>query len=552
MAAIPQFFDTLGRKRAAHLLRRATFGATKQQIDEFARLSPQAALERLLPETHELPQPPLDTATGQSWVNPAPSDINSDTETLIEHVKCWWLHQMVSAPLTAVEKMTFFMHTHFTNMASRMRHAPAQYYQVQLFRWYALGNFKELCKKICLDNAMLRFLDGHLNVVGRPNENYAREFFELYTVGKGPSLGPNDYTTFNEDDVLEAARVFSGYVEDEEFTNMDPETGLSQVRLRVNEQELAHRHDSGIKQFSAAFGNQQVAPTELIDGQATLTAALDEIHQLVEMVFDQEATALHICRKLYRYLVYYEITDTVEEQIIVPLAQQFKAANYELRPVLKSLLCSQHFYDADNLEDKDDNIGAIIKSPLELTIGMFRFFQQEMPDQLADLHRFYEAYHQGVLKPLSDQGLEFLEPFEVAGYAAYHQAPAYHRNWISTNFLARRYEFSRYFIEGVTNRDDELLYKFDIVAYVNNSHNITDPKNPELLVRELTDYLLPQDITEERFQYFLNTILLDNLSEINWQFEWEAYQQSGDDTAVRVQLENLLHTILQSPEFQLS
>jgi len=97
-----------------------------------------------------------------------------------------------------------------------------------------------------------------------------------------------------------------------------------------------------------------------------------------------------------------------------------------------------------------------------------------------------------------------------------------------------------------------LLYKFDVVAYVSDTRNITDPRNPELLVRELIDYLLPQDITEERFQYFLNTILLDNLSEINWQFEWEAYQQSGDDTAVRVQLENLLHTILQSPEFQLS
>ena len=553
MASIPIFFDTLGKKRAAHLLRRATFGANKQQIDLFAQLTPQVALNKLLPPNYSLPDPPLDTNTGQSWVNPKPvPDVNSGNENLMGQVKAWWLHQMVSSPLDSVEKMTFFLHSHFTNIESRMRYAPSLYYQVQLFRKYALGNYKELTKKICLDNAMLRFLDGHLNVVGRPNENFAREFFELYTVGKGPSKGPNDYTTFTEDDVIEASRVFSGYMEDEEFTNLDPDTSFSRALLRTNDQGLAHRHDAGVKQFSAAFANKQLAPIEVINGQATEAAAIDEIHQLVEIIFDQDATALHIMRKLYRYLVYYEITKEVEQNIIVPLANLLKEANYEFRPVLETLFCSQHFYDLDNTLDTDDNIGAIIKSPLELVTGMFRFFQPNMPDSSADLRKFYEAYSIGYLDPLKDQGLDFLEPFEVAGYAAYHQAPAYHRNWISTNYLARRYEFSRLFAEGVTNRDDELLYKFDMVAYVNDKQNITDPTNPELLVRELTDYLLPREITEERFQYFLNVILLDNLSEINWKFEWEAFQQTGDDAAVRVQLENLFHTIIQSPEFQLS
>ena len=553
MAALPSFFNSLGKKRAAHLLRRATFGATKQQIDEFAELTPQAAVVRLLPSQYDLPAPPLDPATGQSWVHPKPDkEINSGTESLLGQVKAWWLHQMVNSPLDAVEKMTFFMHTHFTNMESRMRYAPALYYQTQLFRKYALGNFKELSKKICLDNAMLRFLDGHLNVVGRPNENFAREFFELYTVGKGPSRGANDYTTFTEDDVAEASKVFSGYQEDKEFTNIDPDTGFSRVVVQTNAQGMAHRHDAGIKQFSSAFGNQKIAPTEVVNNLATEEAALDEIHQLVEMVFDQDAAALHITKKLYRYLVYYEITEEVEQNIILPLAQQFKEANYELRPILETLFCSQHFYDMDNTLDTDDNIGAIIKSPLDLIIGMFRFFRQPLPNQETELEKFYEAYRFGFLDPLSDQGLDFLEPFEVAGYAAYHQAPAFHRNWISANYLARRYEFSRIFTEGVTNRNDELLYKFDIVAYVNDTRNIKDPKNPEQLVRELTDYLLPREITEERFLYFLKTILLDNLSEINWKFEWEAFQQTGDDSAVRVQLENLFHTIIQSPEFQLS
>jgi uncharacterized protein (DUF1800 family) len=552
MASLPALHDTLGKKRAAHLLRRATFGPTKKQIDAFAQLTPLEAVELLLPASYELPSPPLDIKTGQSWVNPKPTDENSDTENLLAQVKCWWLNEIVSSPLHAVEKMSFFMHTHFTNMESRMRYAPALFYQVQLFRQYAFGNFKTLCKKICTDNAMLRFLDGQLNEVGRPNENFAREFLELYTVGKGPSRGPDDYTTFTEEDVLEAAKVFSGYKEDTEFTNYDPETGFPSALIMTSDEGLASRHDATVKQFSAAFNMQQVAPIEVIDGKATPAAALDEIEQVVEMIFDQEATALHICRKLYRFLVYYDISEEVEAQVILPLATLFKDGNYELRPLLKALLCSKHFYDQDNTIDHDDNIGAIIKSPLDLVAGLFRFFRLELPDQHKDLVLFYETFQSGFLKPLSEQGLDFCEPFEVAGYAAYHQGPAYHRNWISTNFLARRYEFSRLLVEGVKNEDDQMLYKLDIVAYVKNSENISDPSNPELLVRELVDYLLPQEITDERFEYFLKTILLDNLSEINWRFEWQAYEQSGDDAAVRAQLENLLHTLIQSPEFQLS
>lgn len=551
MASLTSYQDTLGRKKAAHLLRRLTFGASKQEIDTFAQYTPQQAVEKLLqvPQT-DFP-PPIDPATGLSWLSPAPTDANSGNEALMQHVKCWWLDQMVNAPLSAVEKMSFFMHTHFTTMESRMRYAPALYYQIQLFREYSLGNFKTIARKICLDHAMLRFLDGYLNEVGKPNENFAREFLELYTIGKGPQVGPTDYTNYTEDDIIAASKIFSGFKEDKEFSNFDPETGLAQVIVQTNEAGLAIRHDATVKQFSHAFENQQISP-EVIDGKATPEAAIDEIDQLVEMVFAKEATAQHICRKLYRYFVYYEITDEIEQNVILPLAQELKASNYELKPVLTTLFCSQHFYDLDNQEKEDNNTGGIIKSPLELMIGTFRFFKVDMPSQNTDLNLFYEAYGKGVLKVLSDQGLDFYEPYEVAGYAAYHQEPAFHRNWISTNYLARRYEFSRLLIEGIKNEDEQLLYQLDMVAYVNNTANITDPTDAEKLVRELVDYMLPEEITEERFQYFRKTILLDELSEINWRKEWEKFKSTGDDTAVRIQLESLIHTIIQSPEYQLS
>ena len=551
MASIASYNQVLGTPQAAHLLRRATFGATKQQIDQFAQLSATTAVTRLL-TTSPGPLPPVDPATGQSWVNPKPTEANSQGNELEDQLYVWWLHQLATQPLSIQEKMTFFLHSHFTTIAERVGQKPALYHQLKLFRYYALGNFKALAKKICVDNAMLKFLDGQLNEVGNPNENFGREFLELYSIGKGPQAGPDDYTHYTEQDVREAAKVFSGWKEDTEFTNLDAETGVAQARLKSDTVGIAARHDASTKQFSAAFQHRTISPMETVDEQATEAAALDEVDQLVDMVFAQPATARHLCRKLYRYLVYYEITDEIEQNVIEPLAQVCLTNDYELSPVLHMLLTSQHFYDNDNAVVEDDNTGAIIKSPLELTVGTLRFFQVTLPSPSDDLIAHYQAYQQVVLDELNEQGLPLYNSYEVAGYAAYHQSPGYHRNWISVNYLARRYEFAKDLIAGIRNSDNQLLAHLDVVAYVRDSDNISDPFDATQLVRELTDYLLPEIISEERFMYFLKSILLDDLSEANWQTEWQKYLGSGNDSAVRIQLEKLFNTILQSPEYQLS
>ena len=551
MASLSPFTQILGIKRAAHLLRRATFGGTKLQIDQFAKLTPAEAVRQLLTVPAER-EAPRDPATGSSWVNPKPTEANSERGDLINQTKAWWIESFLRSDPCTSPKSSFFLHTHFTTISTRLRNAPPIYYQIRLFDQFALGNFKELAKQICLDNAMLRHLDGQLNRKGSPNENYAREFFELYSIGKGPQVGPDNYTTFTEQDVVEAAKVFSGLDIDKEFTNIHPELNVSQAVVRTNSQGGANRHDSSTKTLSSAFQGATIAPIEMVGDSATPSAAIDEINQLVEIVFDQVATAQHICRKLYRFFVYYEITDEVEQNIISPLAEVMLANNYELLPVLETLFTSQHFYDEDNAEQEDDHLGAIIKSPLDLIIGIHRFFEVPLPSHQGDLNTFYSTYHHSILEPLSDQGMYFYQPFEVAGYTAYHQSPAFHRNWISSNYLARRYEYAKNLIEGISDRDGNELAKLDVMQYVTNRSHISNPSNAAQLVRELVDYLLPEEISEERFNFFLNAILLDDLSEINWQFEWQNYESSGDDSAVRVQLEKLFNTILQSPEFQLS
>ena len=197
MASIQPISSNLTSKQAAHLLRRATFGPTISEIDSFTGLSVDQALTLLLAD-QPAPSPPVDPETGLTWL-PKRSDINSGNDELIHVTKAWWLDLMRTSPPSLREKMVFYYHTHFTTISTVVNSASALYYQNELFRFYALGNYKELAYKICIDNAMLIFLDGRDNIVGLPQENFARECLELFTIGKGPQVGPGDYTNYTDD-----------------------------------------------------------------------------------------------------------------------------------------------------------------------------------------------------------------------------------------------------------------------------------------------------------------------------------------------------------------
>jgi uncharacterized protein (DUF1800 family) len=534
--------SALGVKNAAHLLRRVTFGPSREDIDTFSSYSINQALTVIL-EEYPAADPPVDVRTGNSWVNPAPTDANSEESDLMIMTFAWWLDLIRTGGNSIIDRMAWFFHSHFATISSRVPRGTAIYYQIKLFRHYALGNFKELSKKICYDNAMLMNLDGRLNDIGRPNENFAREFFELHTIGKGEPAGPDDYTTFTEHDVIEASKVLSGYNVDWSFSNIDEDTGVAMGVLRGNG-DVASNHDASVKQFSARFQNTIIQPIEKIGDKATKAAALDELDQLVNMIFDQEATAIHICRKLYRYFVYYEITEEIENDIIRPMAQTFIASDYELRPVLEQLFRSTHFFDTDNATETDDNRGALIKSPLEIIIGSLRFFKIPWPDSVSNLQAFYTAYNDLLFEKIPGQGLDFYEPFDVSGYDAYHQAPAFNRNWITANNLAQRYQFSTDLLIGVKDRNDNMLYGLNILSYCNNEG--VNLNSPQAIVSYFVDYLLPEEITQERFDYFKSTLLID-VDEA----DWVSTIISGPDFQVVFHLENLINTIIQSPEYQL-
>lgn len=545
MASLTPLSGTLGEKNAAHLLRRATFGPNVQTIKSFSTMTVTEAMNTLFADV-ETPEPPVDLQTGETWLNPMATGSNSENGALETYFMIWFLEQMRTSGTNIKERLVYFLHSHLPARRTVIQSSEALYYQNALYRFYATGDFKTLFKKVCIDNAMLRYLDGATNVIGNFNENFAREMFELYSIGKGEQLPDDDeyggdYTNYTEKDIQEAARVLTGFRYNYDFTNLDEDT-----QLPIGKPEPGV-HDFTAKTFTPKFGN-----TTIGGSGTTAEDMLSELDDLITMIFNQDETARFIIRKLYRYFVYYDISTDVENDIIAPLATNFKSSGYDLSVVVKELLSSQHFYDVDTPETSDNNIGAIIKSPIDLMLGTLNFFDVEMPDPETELQKLYEnAYQNGILNDIFDQGLSFFEPYEVAGYPAYHQFPGFNRNWITPITLAHRYHFSNHAIKG-ENGGDTMGYKADVVAWANNTTNVTDASNAENIVTSLISYFFAVDVDTDRKDYFLNTIFLgDNMTSSEWTTAWNSYTSGGDDSTVRPKLENLVTSLMQTPEFQL-
>lgn len=553
MAALDPLSGTLGRKAAAHLLRRATFGPTRQTIDQFAAMTADEAVNALLTSV----TPPLDSEL--PWLVAQPIDgMDIDESMKTKQFLEWQLERMRSAGASSIEKIVFFLHTHFTTKKTVVEVHAALYNQNKLFRFYALGNIKALARKVCTDNAMLILLDGTLNVKGSPNENFAREFFELFTIGKGPLIDEGDYTNYTEADIQAAAKVLSGFGTDLHYLYPDKDTGIAGGIVKTSGggsatgTAAASQHDASVKTFSqSSFGGAQIGPIAKSGNFATVDAAQDEVDQLVNMIFSKAETAKNICRKLYRFFVYYNITPAVETNVIGPLADTLVNSAYELKPVLEQLLKSQHFFDADNTEATDDARGAIIKSPLDLVMGILIYFNaQPKASPPEKPSQDYAGPYDYILNSLQDQGMDFYEPLDVSGYDGYAQPPFYSRNWISANYLANRYLFPKLLIDAGKTGGAYYGFYIDVLAFVKAAGNFSDPSSATKLVQEMVDYLLPEPITTDRYNYFKNTFL-DNFTDMQWDFEWAQYGSTGNDAVVRNQLEILFWTVLKSPEYQL-
>ena len=550
----PKFAGTLGAQHAAHLLRRTTFGPTSQDISEFSSYNIDQAINVLFASIPD-PADPIDPKTGASWVNPMANGSNSSQDDLYQYFMAWHLELMRTSGTNIRERIVWFLHSHLPTKISKAVRAENLYYQNKLYRYYALGSFKTLFRKWCADNANLHFLDNDTNDKDSPNENFAREMMELYSIGRGEQKGDGDYTNYTEVDVKAATRVLTGYqTTDGDFLTLDQDNMIPAGELKsasVGGKEVANRHDPSKKQFSYAFNNLIIEPDELSGGYATVAAAEGELDELINMLFDQDATAEFITRKIYRFFVYYIIDDTVETNIIKPLAQDFKSNNYDLPRLIKNLLSSQHFFDTDNGVTDDNISGAIIKSPVDLVMGVCRLFNVTFP---ADTMTLYSTvYKDGLIDGLIKQGVNLYEPFEVAGYPAYFQVPNYNRNWITPYYMAYRYQFADLIFVGKNYKGDDLGIQLDVLSWVKDTNNVSDPSDAEALVDRLIELMYPFPVDDARKNYFLTDVFLEGYANAGyWTQAWNDYLANPSASAtVYNNLKRLLVKMMQSPEFQL-
>ena len=393
------------RERAAHLLERAGFGGTQEEVARFAAMSPRKAVQALVHFKQTAnPLPPFDPSGVHdaglepfATSRPAATDLARDTgESLgvkvkptgnrrmqqvadrflywlrasrleTHRVSYWWANRMLTTKRPLEEKMTLFWHGHFATSEEKVRDYRKMHKQNALFRAQATGNFRTLMIAVAQDPAMLAYLDAAVNVKGAPNENFAREIMELFTMGVG---------NYSEEDIREAARAFTGW-------------NYQGLKFVINPSQ----HDAANKTVLGKTGN--------FDGV-----------QVIDILLAQPVTAEFIAGKLYRYFVREELSPELQKQ----LGNLLRKSNYEIAPFLEAVFNARDFYC-------DASVATRIKPPVELVISTYHKMGLKVVPGIPDFNDLTES-----------MGQKLLFPPNVAGWAQ-------GKSWITPGLLLVRGNF---------------------------------------------------------------------------------------------------------------
>ncbi len=333
-AATTQAAEPLGFDSARHILRRTSLAASTAEIADFSKLTPDAAMEKLLAARVVVAKTPLPEWAGRYERLYRPTMTQEERQQVQRReivvrgleLRSWWMTEMLATGSPFSEKMTLFWHNHFATGQEKVRSAVQMLRQNQILRKHALGNFGALLREISKDPAMLIYLDQAQSKKGTPNENFAREVMELFTLGEGH---------YSEQDIKEAARALTGW-------SVDVDVGEFRFRPAL--------HDTGNKTILGQTGN--------FSGDDVIT-----------MLLQRPETAEFVVKKLMREFV----APVPEAAEVKRLAKIFREGNYEIAPLMRAMLTAPAFYAADNRS-------ALVKSPVDLVVGTLRQFKFEVHD----------------------------------------------------------------------------------------------------------------------------------------------------------------------------
>ena len=533
---IQSYTGPFGREELKHLLRRTLFGATLEDLAFFEGQSLDQVIDALLDVTNDT-APPIKAYSGGSLNNPDPDALdpqvafgstwvdtprygNTDeeltdlTSARIQSYMWWRTGLMVQQGRSIREKMVLFWFNQLPTQVFGIFNPRLSYEYDQLLRDGCLGNHRQLMYDVSISGSMLVFLNGYLNTAAAPDENYARELMELFTLGEGSG--------YTETDVQEAARILTGWTVREQ--DIDGNIVLPFTFFRQNQ------HDQGDKQFSAFFNNTVIGGVNGPEGGAA------ELNALLAMIYAKEEVSLFLCREIYRFFIHGEIDATTESQVIVPLAEIFRAnegAPDQLRTVMRALLTSAHFFSPEIRT-------CMIMSPADLVIGALRKLQMPFPtpEQFEAQYRVWRD----VYWLTSYAGQELLNPPNVADWPAYHQFPSYDEVWLdSATYPARNNSLLGIIYTGFSTGNNlfqpqsrNLELKVDLIALVGQ---FTNPMDPNSLVADAADLLMAVPISEDvRNQLKTNFLLLGQQSDFYWSDAYELYVNDPNTTDMTAQL----------------
>jgi Uncharacterized protein conserved in bacteria len=375
---------------AGHLLVRAGFGGSLAEIQDLTDRGMQQGLEKLLNPVSTESIPPtwaypnsLSDLVDQIRSSATPEEkatarraFNQANQGQMADLIQWWTQQMTDTRAPLLEKMTLFWHGHFATSAAKVKPAYKMWVQNQTLRAHALGNFGTLTKAVSRDPAMLVWLDLASSQKEQPNENFARELMELFTLGEG---------NYTENDIKESAKAFTGY----RINRMD-----QQFRFAPNQ------FDSSIKVFMKKAGPWTG-------------------DQIIDIILEQSQCARFVVTKIWRFFVY----EDPDAALVEALATKFRRANYEIKPLLRTIFSSEEFYS-------DRAKGAIIKSPVQYLVQARRSLGVYTPGGRA-LANIYRRLGQVPFYPPNVKGWD-------GG-----------KSWINTGTLTYRYQIARALITGI-------------------------------------------------------------------------------------------------------
>jgi hypothetical protein len=368
---------------------------------------------------------------------------------------------------------------------------------------------------------MLYFLNLKFSKKEAPDENYAREVQELFTVGKRP------FSKFTESDVKAAARLLVGW-DSFGMENLSGEGFVTKNNYNEN------NHDIGDKQFSKFYGNR------LIKGRKGPDGGKIELKEFLDMIFETEEVAIYLSRRLVQFFVYPVLNDYVEENIIKPLAVVLRKSNYSLAEALKVLLKSEYFF-------AEEFYNSMIKSPMEYSMGIYKEFEilkghvtrydnniiynslfvedrKRFDSKYLDpIYLSYRMFKEEKYGWIGRQGYAFGSPPSVAGWQAYYQEPVYDLIWINSDSIKRRKELGESITRNGIGFNDRTSLRFDLNVLLKKTK---DPSDINSFIRDLAKLMTGVDLNEKAFIRIKKSILGDNLPDYYWTDAVRSFQNS--------------------------